>query len=292
MAVKNKNTDNNVIKAVYKKSRLTRYIEFVLGVLLVALSFNIFILPNNVVSGVSGLGVILYRIVGVEPSLVILIGSVILMILSFILLGVEKTKNSIIGSLLYPIFVKLTENVPQFIDLGTTETIVMILFGAVIFGFGLGLVFKSGFTTGGTDILNQIVSKYLKLSIGNAMFITDGLIILISLFTFGWEKFIYSIISIYIISIITDKVILGISRSKTFYIITEQEDKIKEFVLNHLSHGITVLEGQGGYTGKIKKVIMCTIPTKEYFLAKEGIQQIDPNAFFLVTDAYEVSGGE
>lgn len=287
-----KNEDKAILKAVYQKDKFNRYFEFILGVLIVAFAFNIFILPNDIVYGVSGLGVILYRTLGLDPSLVILIGSIALLILSFFLLGFEKTKNSIIGSLLYPLFVKLTEGVVQFVDLGTTENIVIVLFGAVISGFGLGLIFKSGFTTGGTDILNQIVSKYFKLSIGKAMFFTDGLIIFASLFVFGWQKFMYSLISMYLISVMTDKVILGISQSKAFYIITEHETSIKNFVLNHLSHGVTVLEGRGGYTGNNQKIIMCIIPTKEYFLAKEGIQQIDPNAFFLVTDAYEVSGGE
>ena len=78
---------------------------------------------------------------------------------------------------------------------------------------------------------------------------------------------------------------------KTFHIITSKEDEVKEFVLNHLSSGVTVLDGRGGYTGDHQKVIMCIIPTKDYFLAKEGILSIDKNAFFLVTDSYEVSGG-
>ena len=292
MIFKKQTEDVSILKSIYKKGRLTRYCQFIIGIFLVALAFNIFILPNDIVSGVSGLGVIFYRTLGIDPSLVILIGSVILLILSFILLGVDKTKNSIIGSLLYPVFVKLTENIAQFVDLGSTETIVIVLFGAVITGIGLGLIFKAGFTTGGTDILNQIVSKYCKMSIGKAMLFTDGTIILVSLFVFGWQKFIYSVILIYIIGVMTDKVILGISQSKAFYIITEHETSVKKFILNHLSHGVTVLEGRGGYTGNNQKVIMCIIPTKEYFLAKEGIHQIDPDAFFLVTDAYEVYGGE
>ena len=285
--------DNKILlKSIYEKNKLSRYIFFVLGVVVLAFAFNIFILPNDVVYGVSGLGVIFYRTIGLDPSITILIGSIALLILSYFTLGWEKTKNSVIGSIAYPICVKLTEPLISMINLGNLEVIVTILFGAVLSGFGLGLIFKSGFTTGGTDILNQIVSKYFKMSIGNAMFFTDGLIIVSSLFVFGWPKFIYSVISMYIISIMTDKVILGISNSKAFYIITEHETSIKKFILNNLSHGVTVLEGRGGYTGNNQKVIMCIIPTKEYFVAKEGINKIDPNAFFLVTDSYEVYGGE
>lgn len=285
--------DNKIIlNSIYKKDRTTRYMLFLLGVLILSFAFNIFILPNNVVYGVSGLGVIFYRTMGIDPSLTILIGSLLLLVLSYFLLGWEKTKNSVIGSIVYPICVKFTEPLITMIDLGNLEAIVTILFGAVLSGFGLGLVFKSGFTTGGTDIANQIVSKYFKVSIGKSMVFTDGLIIFSSLFVFGWAKFIYSIISMYIISIMTDKVILGISSSKAFYIITEHETAVKKFILNNLSHGVTVLEGRGGYTGNNQKVIMCIIPTKEYFIAKEGIHEIDPEAFFLVTDSYEVYGGE
>ena len=269
-----------------------RYVWFILGVLILAVAFNAFILPNDVVYGVGGLGVILYRTIGLDPSITILVGSLLLLVLSYFLLGWDKTKNSVIGSIIYPLFVKLTEPLVAYIDLGSLETIVTILFGAVLSGFGLGLIFKSGFTTGGTDILNQIVAKYFKMSIGNAMFFTDGIIIASSLFVFGFPKFIYSVISMYIISVMTDKVILGISSSKAFYIITEHETAVKKFIMNNLSHGVTVLDGRGGYTGNNQKVIMCIIPTKEYYVAKEGIHKIDPEAFFLVTDSYEVYGGE
>lgn len=283
--------DENIIKEIYKKGRLKRWAEFLLGVLIVAIAYNLFLLPAKVVYGVGGLGIIFNSLFKIEPSLVILVSSVILLFLSLILLGKEETKKTVIGSLLYPVFVKLTSSVGQIVDLSNTDPLLIVLFGAVISGFGLGLIFKAGFTTGGTDILNQIVSKYFKMSMGNSMFFTDGIIILSSVFVFGWTKIMYSIISLYIISIMTDKVILGISNSKAFYIITDHEEEVKKFVLKHLSHGVTILDAKGGFTGQNQKVIMCIIPTKEYFIAKEGIHEIDSNAFFVVTDAYEVSGG-
>ena len=281
---------DSVIKEIYKKDRLIRYAFFLLGLLLLSVSYNIFVLPNDIVYGVGGLGVIFYRTMGIDPSIVIMIGSVLLLFLSYFMLGWDATRNSIVGSLLYPIFVKLTGPLSSYLDLGATEAIVTVICGSVMSGFGLGFVFKSGFTTGGTDILNQIVSKYFKLSIGKAMLFTDGIIVLIAMFVFGFQKFIYSIINMYVIGLMTDKVILGISESKCFYIITTHETDVKKYILNNLSHGVTVLDARGGYTGNVMKVIMCIIPTSEYFKVKEGIQSIDPDAFFLVTDAYEVSG--
>jgi len=130
------------------------------------------------------------------------------------------------------------------------------------------------------------------MSIGSAMLFCEGLIILSSIPVFGFQKFMYSVLSIYLVSVMTDKMILGISQSKAFYIITEHENEVKDFILNYLSHGVTILEARGGYTGNKQKVIMCIVPTKEYFTAKEGIKNIDKDAFFLVTDAYEVAGAE
>lgn len=289
---KKKIVDENILKNIYKKDRVIRYFNFLLGVILIATSFNLFILPSNIVYGMSGVGVILKKIFSFDPAIVILIGNAILIILSYILLGKQKSRGSIAGSLLLPIFIKLTETIGNYISITDVEPFMMVLFGAVTTGFGLGLVFKSGFTTGGTDILNQIVSKYFKTSLGTAMLFTDGLIVLSGLFAFDVTTVLYSIISLYIISLMSDKVVLGISDSKTFYIITRNETDVKKFIINYLNHGVTVLDGRGGYTGDHKKVIMCSIPTKEYFLVKEAIHDIDKTAFFVVTDSYEVHGGE
>ena len=275
---------------INKKNDLIRYIYFIIGVLIVAIGYNAFVLPANIVYGVGGIGVILKKLYNIDPSITILIGSIILLILSLLLLGKSKTMNSVIGSFLYPIFVKLTESV-SIIDLSQVDLVVVVLFGAVISGFGMGLVFKSGFTTGGTDILNQIVAKYFNMSLGSSMFFTDGVIVMTGAFVFGIEAVLYSIISLYLLSVITDKVVLGISSSKAFYIITEHETMVKKYLIYNLEHNVTILEGSGGFTGNRQKVIMCIIPTKEYFKVKNEISKIDDKAFFVVTDAYEVSGG-
>ncbi len=282
----------SITKEIYKKNKLVRISQFLLGLVIISIAFNVFILPTKIVYGMSGVGIILNNICGIDPSTVILIGDILLLILSLILLGYDKTKSSILGSLLYPIMVKLTAFIPNYINVGNAEPLIMTLYGAVLSGFGLGLIFKAGYTTGGTDVLNQIASKYLKMSIGNAMLITDGLIILGGVFVFGWTQVMYSLISLYIISMMTDKVILGISQRKAFYIITNEENKVKKYVMNELNHGITELHAMGGFTGKKQAVLMCVIPTSEYYAFKEGIHKIDKNAFFVVTDAYEVYGGE
>ena len=280
----------NIRNVVYSKNKFGRFILFIFGLLLMAVSYNVFSRRCNLIYGVSGIGLMINHKFGIDASLVILAGNLLLLFLSLATLGKEKTANTLLGSLLFPALVKLTEPI-GIIDLGELENMLVAVCGAILNGIGLGLVFKAGYTSGGTDILNQIVSKYGKISIGKAMYFTDLVLIFFAVYVFDFSTFIYSVINMYIISLITDKVILGISNSKAFYIITEHETEVKKFITQNLSHGVTVLEARGGYTGNMEKVIMCIIPTKEYFLFKEGIEMIDKDAFFIVTDAYETSGG-
>lgn len=282
--------NNDVINRVYRKNWIKRYLEFVIGLFVLAIAYNIFAVRCNLVYGAGGIGILVNKLTGLDQSLIILICNVILLGCSLVFLGLDSTKKTVTGSLLYPIFIKLTEPLTS-LNINGLETFMIVLCAAILSGFGLGLIFKSGYTSGGTDILNQIVSKYGKMSMGKSMYFTDFIIIIFSLFVFDLPTFVYSVLNLYIVSLITDKVVLGISSSKAFYIITEHETEIKKYITQNLSHGVTVLEARGGYTGNVEKVIMCIIPTKEYYVFKEGIKMIDENAFFVVTDAYEVSGG-
>ena len=288
-----KKNDLKILEKINSKSSVKRHIQLLIGCLLIATSYNLFLVPNNIVAGgVAGFAIIINYLFNIDNSLVILIGSIILLILSYFLLGKEKTKATILGSLLFPICVNLTKNIGNIIDIDTNQLLLISVFGGVVYGFGAGLIYKAGFTTGGTDIINQILSKYLKISIGNSMLYCDGTIVLLTAFVFGPTQFMYSIIILYVISYMSDRVILGVSDSKAFYIVTDEEEKIKEYILRYLNHGVTVFNAKGGYAKENQKVLMCVLPTKDYYKLKEGIHEIDPKSFFVVTDAYEVFGGE
>lgn len=293
MFFKKKKISENIIENIYQKFRIRRYIKLVIGIFIMAVTFNLFLYPNDIVfGGVSGLSIITDRLFNIEASMFIYISSSILLIVSYFFLGKEKTLGSLVGSLLFPLFVQLTENVGTYITIANSEVLLCALFGGVLYGFGAGLVFKAGFTSGGTDIINQILSKYLHVSMGNAMLMSDGLIVILGAFVFGVNKLMYALIVIYIIGIMTDKVLLGISDKKAFYIITEKDGEVKDYILNYLGHGVTIFDTRGGFTKERQKLLMCVVPTKEYFKLKEGIHEIDNKSFFVVTDAYEVSGGE
>lgn len=300
MFFKKKEKSEDIITIIQKKGLVKRYFLLIVGCFLYALAFNAFFLPEEIVhGGVSGIAIITKNLFNLTPSVVILGLSLLLLVVSYFTLGWDKTKGSIIGSIAFPLMVQLTSDLPRILQFNINDTLLIAIFGGVVAGIGSGVIFKTGFTTGGTDIINQIVSKYAKVSIGKAMIMSDGIIVLSAGFflgepgiVFAWEKVMYAVIVLYLLSFMADQVILGISQSKCFYIVTKHETAVKKFVMNSLNHGVTVLDGRGGFTGDHRKVIMCIVPTKEYFLLKEGINSIDPEAFFLVTDAYEVYGGE
>lgn len=279
----------NILQLVEKTHLLKRYVLLVIAVAIYAVAYNLFFFKNNIVyGGASGISIITQSLI--EPSVMILILNVFFLTLSFFLLGKKQTLDSVVGSLLFPIFVKLTSNIGNYIVIDNSDLLLITIIGGVCVGFAAGIVFKSGFTTGGTDILNQIVSKYFKVSIGTAMLMTDGIIVLIGGFFFGWTRVLYAMIVLYIINIMVDKVVLGISRNKAVYITTNEDDRVCDYLLNELKLGITLIETRGGYTNKKDQIIMCVVPTGEYFKVSEGIEQIDPKAVVLVTDAYQTSG--
>ena len=279
-------------EAIKHKIKIKELIEFIIGCLLVALAFNLFMSPNNLVAGgVSGFSLILKHFFGLNPSTIISIANVFLIILSFLVLGKEKTKATILGSILFPVFVSLTEHLSTYISFKESEMILIAVFGGALQGLGAGLIFRAGYSTGGTDILNMIISKVFKMSLGNSMFFTDGTIIVIGAFVFGFNHLMYSLIILYLISTITDKVVLGISDSKAFYIITSKEKEVKDFVINELKHGVTEFKARGGYNSENQTVLMSVVPTREYYKLKEGIHNIDKDAFFVAMDSYEVKGG-
>lgn len=272
------------------REKINRYSTLILGLFLYALSYTLFLKTNNIVVGdVDGIAIVFKDYI--NPELLITILSVFLLLISFPLLGKKVSMNSIIGTFSFPIFITLTSNIAEWIKIDASDLLLIAIFAGVFRGVGYGLTFKMGYTTGGTDILNQIIAKYFHTSIGVGMLVIDGTIIVAGGFTYGWNTMLYALIILYIVSIITDRIMLGISKSKAFYIITDEEDKVKEYIMDTLGHGVTVFPVKGGFSEERQKMLMCVIPTREYYKLKEGISNIDKKAFFVITDAYEVKGG-
>ena len=280
--------DRNIVKEIYSDGRIKRYVIFLIGVIMQALAFSLFIFPSNMVFGVSGISIILNKLLNINPAYIILLFNAVLIIASYVYLGSEITKYTVVGALLYPALIEITSGIHM--DLGTTESVIIALTGAAIYGLGTGLVFRVGYTTGGTDIIKQIVSKYGKKTMGQSTIYVEGIIVTSGILVFGWQSFIYSIMSIAVISSITDEVMLGTSEYKSFQIITNKSEEIRYFILHQLNRGVAIIDNKSSEKGRGKHLIFCTVPTKEYFILKEGINKIDSDARFIVNDTYEVNG--
>ena len=272
--------------------KIKSYLLLIGGVFICAFTFNLFMIPHHISpGGVSGIAIILEKYTRMDKSLLILIMSLFLLVVSFIFLGSHKTVNSIVGTLLFPLFVYLTGLPISHFYLTIENTLLCSIFGGVLFGFGLGLIYKEDFTSGGTDIISQIMNKYGHISMGISHFLVEFIIIGFNGLIYGFNTFMYSLITLYLMSIVVDKVMIGISTCKSFYIVTKEPSKVNDYILNTLKHGVTIINGRGAYSNEEKKILMTVIPTRDYYKLKEGLKRIDNEAFFVVCDSYEVNGG-
>ena len=281
-----------ILEHIKKENFTQRICLFITGTLLYALSFTIFFEPFNIVTGgTTGLAQIINSIKPINISLFVLVASFIIQILGFLLLGFKETVKTLLGVIILPIFLEFATVFTSYIDFSNTSLFLTVTCGSIIMGFASGIILKSGFSLGGFQTIYQIIYKYLRISVGKSSLILNGTLIFISGFFFGFSNVLYAIAGLYIGSYITDKEILGTSVCKTFYIVTTKEKEVNEFIISNLGHSATIIDAKGGYTGDKKKVLMCAIPTRQYFLMKEIVKEIDENSFFLATDTYEINGG-
>ena len=290
---KGKEETLNILEKIKKKKLVSRYLILIISLFISACYFNLLQLPSQIVTGGStGVAIILNSYFGLEPSSIIFIISLVLLIVGFIFLGIEKTSGAVVSTIVYPTFVKLTANISTYITVDLSDKILIALFLGLLSGITTGMVYKVGFSNGGFSIISEIISKYKKISISNVSFIINLIIVIAGGASFGWTMVMYAVIVLYIYSIVLDRVLIGVSRNKALYIITSEEDTIRDYIMNSLKHGVTIFDVKGGFLEKKRKVLMTVIPNKEYFRLKEGIKEIDKDAFFIVTDAYQVYGGE
>lgn len=283
---------NDILKLISKKNKTIRIIILILSLALSAVVYNLFLLPLKLVSGGSGgIATITNYVYDINPSLMILLVSTACVIISFIYLGVEKTKATILASAIYPLFVQLTSPIRD-LSPDSADKLLLVIFAGVLGGISSGLIYKVGYNGGGLAAISQILFEKLKISMSKTTFVINAIIVIVGAIFFGTTNALYAIIYLYICNIVTDKVLLGISNNKAFYIITSEEEKVKEYILKNLEHDVTIFDVKGGYKDENRKVILTVIPSRDYYKVTEGIKQIDKKVFFVVTDSYQVEGGK
>ena len=287
------NVLENVIETIRKKDMLKRTIILVLALLISALVYNILLLPFNLVSGgVNGIGVIFRYMYKIDPSVIILSVLVICTLLSLAFLGPERTVGTLIACLVYPIFIELTAPLAEVFVLHTNDMLLVSIFAGVLLGLSNGLTYKTGYSNGGLQVISHILYKYFNIPISKSNLVINATIVLVGGIFFGWTMVMYAIILLYISTIVIDKVLLGISNNKAFYIITKEDKKVKNYIIDELKHSVTAFDVKGAFLEKKRTVLLAVVPSREYFRVTEGIKLIDKDVFFVVTDAYQVEGGK
>lgn len=281
-----------ILKKVEEKNKLIRLIMYLICVVLVALSYNVFFVPNNlVIGGISGLAIVVKKVFGLNTSIFILLTTIILLILSYIFLGKTEMKKNLGCAILFSLIVTITEPIAKFISIEFNSYLFTIIIAILSYSIPLGIVYKVGYSTGGGDIINQIICKYAKTSVGQASSYMNLIIIFTSTFVFGIPNSVYAVFALLLSNSIVDFIILGNSDSKLCIIKTKNINYLEDFLKNDFNVGYSLLESEGGVDKKKRKTIMCIVTSREYYRFKHLILDIDPNAFFVTHDCYEVLGG-
>lgn len=280
-----------------KKQKFFEYLIIIIGTTSLAIAINVFFEPFNLVTGgVSGLSIIIKSLAdtkfGVDIPLWLtnLVLNAPLFIAGIKVLGLKMLKRTIFATLYLSIALYYTKFIP--IDLlMDIDPVLIAVFGGTLSGFGIGLVFSSFATTGGTDLLATIINKYIRsISVSKLLFVLDTAIILGGIFMFGINKAMYAIIAVYITSKVIDSVLEGLSFSKAVFIISEYSRDIAQRILHELDRGVTGLSGRGMYTLNDKEVLLCVVSRKQIIQLKDIVKSTDNNAFLLVFDTRETLG--
>ncbi len=277
---------------IRKKNLIKTSILLVFGSFLSAVSVNLFFVPNNFVTGgVTGLGIVVNKLIGMNVSQFVFFGNLFMIGLGLIFLGGKKIIGSIFGSLLYSLFLFLTEDVATWLNFSFDSILLYALAAGLVNGFAEAIVYKIGYSTGGTSILGLIIADKLKKPIGKVMRIISIIIIILGGYIFGYTMVMYAIIIVAISTFMIDRVTLGISDSKMFMVQTSKTDEVRDFIMEVIQSGVTEYIVKGGYSGSKKNMLMCVVPTEKYTYLKSAIKEIDKDAFIVVSDCYEVLGG-
>ncbi len=277
----------------FSKKWFRDYSFIILGSFAVAAGYVFFITPYKIVpGGIYGLAVVLHYLLGLPVGVLALCFIIPLTIIGIKILGPRFGIKTVVAFTLTAVFVdSLTYLVGKDPLQLSNDILLSCVFGGLIIGVGVGLILKAKATSGGTDVISMILSKYTRLPLGQSIMIVNSSIVLSSLIAFGdWRLPLYSWITIFVMSRGIDLVLQGISYDKTLFIISDKYREIREKILNDIHRGGTMIKGSGMYNGAEKQIIFTVVNRRELAMIEEYINKIDPNAFLTVINANEILG--
>ena len=279
-------------KKMERGTKLVKIIYYILGVFIVSLVYNTIFVPNNIVlGGVSGLAIIIKQLTGLSTTIFIDIANAILIIISFIFLTKKEALRQLVGCLVYPLMITVTEPLSKLINIELPSLLLLLLISSVIYGAGAGIIYRAGYSTGGFDIITQILSNKLKKSITQISPILNFTVIITGGFVFNPVQVMLAIIIIYISNKVTNAVLFSVSTSKMVYVISKKSKDIENYIMKECYAGATELRVHSGLFEKKKQMIMCVIHNTQYKKFRNKILKMDPKAFILSKYCFQVSGG-
>lgn len=272
---------------------LTNYIFLTLGTFIMAFALVFFLEPYTIApGGVTGLAIIIRKVAGIPIDVTNLIINVPLFIVGLILLGKKFGFKTAYATVALSAFIRLIYTFYEVHIFYLEDLLLASIYGGVIMGVGIGLVFRTGGTTGGTDLAGAILHKFFpNISIAKLMMVLDLMIVIASgIVDKKLATSLYSIISLYILVKVADAIVEGLNYAKEFIIISDKYVEIGEAIIKKMDRGATVLKSQGLYTGKEKNVLLCIVSRSEVASLKKVIEEIDEKAFVTVSSVHEVLG--
>ncbi|WP_459844339.1 YitT family protein [Halanaerocella petrolearia] len=270
------------------KETVYDYFIITLGSVLTATGLVMFLIPNKVAAGgVSGLATVIYYLFNLPVDKVILAFNVPLFIIGFREFETKFGIRTLYGILALSLAIDLLTGTLPVI---THDPLLATLYGGGLTGLGLGLVFRAKGTTGGTDLVAQLISKYTNFSVGKGLLIIDFCVIALAGIAFNPEQALYALVALYVTSRVIDLVQEGLDIAKASFIISDSASDVKGKILEEMDRGVTVLKGEGGFTKDNKEILLCIISRSEVSDLKRLVHTIDEDAFVIITEVHEVLG--
>lgn len=277
---------------VFSRQWFISYLLIVIGTFILASGFVFFISPYKIApGGVYGIAIVFHHLFNLPTGVIALSMDIPLTLIGLRVLGPRFGIKTVLGFFLTATWVDFLTYLWGDVPLVEGDALLSAIFGGVTLGVGLGLIFKSKASSGGSDIIAMILAKYTRLPIGQLLAFVDSVIVLVGLIAFkDWKIPLYSWITIYITGKVIDVIIEGISYDKTLFIISDKYQEIRDKVINDLNRGGTFLKGNGMYKNDEKTVIFLNVNRREMAILQDYISQIDPKAFMTVINANEILG--
>jgi len=265
------------------------YAQIVIGSVLVGIGVNLFFVPNQVVSGgVTGIAILLHYAFGTPVGLVTLLLNLPLLVIGWRWAGgIRFLVRTGIAVAVLSATIDLSG---PYLTAPTTDRLLVICYGGLLDGFGMGLVFRGRGTTGGTDVIARIAHRFLGLGIGQTLLVLNIAIFAVAALQFGAEAVMVALALAFVSARVLDMVQAGFSASRQAMIITEDPDGVRDAVFSHLHRGVTLLEARGGFTGRSRPMLYVVVAAHEVGRLKLRVAEVDRNAFVAISSAQEVLG--